>query len=254
MDKVFNEYAKYYDLFYADKNYEKECDFLEEIFRNYSKFMPESILDVGCGTGGHAIPLAKRGYEVTGIDQSEEMISIAKEKARKSEININLKVMDLRKLWLNKKFDAGICMFAVIDYLTSNKDLVKSLSNIRKHLKDDSLFVFDFWYGPAVLTILPSTRMKIVEKEGVKVIRFAEPYLDSFHHICKVNYYSIVKKENLVMYEGKEKHTVRFYFPEEIKHYIEENGFQLLKFCPFLDLDTKPDEKTWNVTAIAQAT
>ena len=89
MERAFRSYGKYYDIIYADKDYEKECDFLEEIFRNYSKIIPKTILDGGCGTGGHAIPLAERGYEVTGIDLSEEMINIAKEKASKTGVNID---------------------------------------------------------------------------------------------------------------------------------------------------------------------
>ena len=236
-----------------DKNYEKECDFLEEIFRKYSKLMPKTILDGGCGTGGHAIPLAKRGYEVTGVDTSEVMINIAKEKASESGINISFNIMDLRNLRLNKKFDACICMFAVIDYIIDNKDLSKTLLNIREHLKRDSLFIFDFWYGPAVLTTLPTPRMKIIDKNDLKVIRFAKPHLDTLHHICEINYNFMVIEENLIIHKGKEKHTVRFYFPEEIKHYLEESNFENLRFCPFLKLNTDPSEKTWNVTAIAQA-
>lgn len=253
MKRPFRSYGKYYDIIYADKNYEKECDFLEEIFRNYSKIIPKTILDGGCGTGSHAIPLAERGYEVTGIDLSAEMINIAKEKASKSKVKTDFNVMDLRELRLNQKFDACILMFAVVDYITDEKDLQKALANIREHLKKGSLLIFDFWYGPAVLTILPTPKKKIIEKEGVKVVRFAEPDLDTSHNICKVNYYFLVTKKNLVVYRGKEKHIVRFYFPEEIKHYLEESGFQLRKFCPFLDLNTQPSEKTWNVTAIAQA-
>jgi SAM-dependent methyltransferase len=253
MDKVFNSYGKYYDIIYADKNYEKECNFLEEIFQKYSKFETRSILDGGCGTGGHAIPLAKRGYEVTGIDLSKEMISIAKEKTSKNGTNVNFNVMDLRKLQLNKKFDAAICMFAVISYLTEDKGLIEALHNIRKHLKDSALLIFDFWYGPAVLTILPTSKMKAIEKEGVKVVRFAEPHLNASRRLCDVDYYFLVIKENLVQYEGKEKHTIRFYFPEEIKHHLEKSNFQLIRFCPFLELDGTPNERTWNVAAIAQA-
>jgi len=251
--KIFQSYGKYYDIIYADKDYEKECDFLEEALRRYSKFMPKTILDGGCGTGGHAIPLTKRGYEVTGIDLSEEMINIAKEKANKNRVKIDFKVMDLRELQLNKKFDACICMFSVINYLSTDKDLLKALSKIRNHIKENFLLIFDFWYGPAVLTILPTLRMKTIEKGGVRVTRFAEPHLDVFHHTCEVNYHVMVTKENLVVYEGKEKHLIRFYFPEEIKHYLEESGFQLLRFCPLLDLNAQPSEKTWNVTSIAYA-
>lgn len=253
MKNVFISYGKYYDIIYADKDYEKECDFLEEIFQRYSKFETRSILDGGCGTGGHAIPLAKRGYEVTGIDLSKEMISIAKEKASRNGTNVNFSVMDLRKFELNKKFDAAICMFAVINYLADDKELIGALHNMRKHVQDNSLLIFDFWYGPAVLTIFPTSRMKAIEKEGVKVVKFAEPHLNTSRHLCDVDYYFLVIKENLVLYEGKEKHTVRFYFPEEIKHYLEKGNFQLIRLCPFLELDGTPNDETWNVTAIAHA-
>jgi predicted TPR repeat methyltransferase len=57
---VFKDYAKYYDLLYQEKNYEEECDFIEQVFRGFSKLKVKSILELGCGTGGHAIPLARR--------------------------------------------------------------------------------------------------------------------------------------------------------------------------------------------------
>ena len=249
----FLAYGEYYDILYADKDYERECDFLEDVFRRYSKSEIKTILDAGCGTGGHALFLAKRGYEVTGIDASEVMISIAKEKARRNKTNVDFHVMDLRELQLNKRFDACICMFAVMDYLIENRHIQKALSNIRKHLKDGSLFTFDFWYGPAVLSILPSERVKIMEKGGIRVIRFAEPHLDVLHHICKVNYYLIATKGNLIVDEVNEKHVVRFFFPEEIRHYLEEGGFKLLKLCSFLNLDVEPSENIWNAVAISQA-
>jgi len=251
--KAFLSYGKYYDIIYSDKDYEKECDFLEEIFKRYSEPMPKTILDVGCGTGGHAIQLAKRGYEITGIDLSEVMIHTALEKMKKEQVTTHFHTMDVCKLRLNEKFDACISMFSTIDYITRNRDLQKALLNIREHLKEGSLFIFDFWYGPAVLTTLPSVRIKTMEKQGTKVIRLSEPNLDSRHHICKVNYHLIVIKGNKIVEEIKETHVVRFYFPEEIKHYLEESGFKLLKLCPFLDLKGKVSERTWNVAAISKA-
>ena len=74
-------YASTYDVLYKEKNYEAECDFLEELFRRYSGKDIKRLLDMGCGTGGHAIPLARRGYKVSGIDRSPEMVAIAKQKA-----------------------------------------------------------------------------------------------------------------------------------------------------------------------------
>jgi len=72
--KSFTKYSKYYDLLYHDKDYSQECDFIEQILRSYTLEPVKTILDGGCGTGGHAIPLANKGYEITGIDASEAMV------------------------------------------------------------------------------------------------------------------------------------------------------------------------------------
>ena len=73
---VFGKYAKYYDLLYQDKNYSKEADYIDRLIKTYH---PESktILDLGCGTGRHDILLAEKGFFLTGVDSSKEMLSAA---------------------------------------------------------------------------------------------------------------------------------------------------------------------------------
>ncbi|MFC1940389.1 class I SAM-dependent DNA methyltransferase [Chloroflexota bacterium] len=249
---VFDKYAEYYDLIYQDKDYEKECDFIEDIFAQHSAKQIKSVLDVGCGTGGHAIPLSKRGYKVTGIDSSAGMIKRAKEKS-KSASNPDFKVMDLLKLNLDDKFDVCICMFAVMDYITQTEDILKTLRTIREHLVKDSLFIFDFWNGLAVLRTLPSVRVKSAEDKGKRVIRIAEPELDAFNHLCRVHYHLLILQNNTLLDEFEETHTIRYFFPQERVHYLQDCGFEPLQFCPFLDLEGRVDENVWNVTAIARA-
>lgn len=253
MGSTFKRLGKYYEILYADKDYEKECKFLEKIFKNYSNSTPRSILDVGCGTGGHAIPLAKRGYELTAVDLSDDMLNVARQKAKRHGVDIDFGLTDLKDLKLNKKFDVCICMFAVLDYITENEALQEVLFKIREHLKYDSLFVFDFWYGPAVLTIMPSSRIKLMERNGLRVLRFAEPRLDTLHHTFEVNYLLIVSRANQIVDEIREKHVVRYFFPEEIRYFLDKTGFKLLKLCPFMDLQGQLTEKVWNAVAISKA-
>ena len=78
---VFGDYAQFYDSLYQEKDYDIECDFLEKIFTHYAQSPIVSILDLGCGTGGHAIPMAHRGYQVTGVDLSKEMLAQARQKS-----------------------------------------------------------------------------------------------------------------------------------------------------------------------------
>lgn len=251
-DAYTKKYAQCYDLLYSDKAYETECDFVEAIFRGYSPKPARTVLELGCGTGGHAIPLAKRGYVVTGIDASEAMVAVARGKVQESGLTLNLRQMDIRQFDLGDTFDACICMFNVIGYITENRDIQSLLKSVRRHLKKDSLFVFDCWNGLAVLRLLPSVKTKRVEDKERKITRVAQPKLDAFHHLCEVNYQVEIVRGNTVE-EIKETHQVRFFFPQEMKYYLEQAGFKVLKICPFLNLDGRTDENEWNISFIAKA-
>ncbi len=249
MSSVFEAYAKYYDLLYQDKDYETECDLVHGLIRQYTRGNAVSILDAACGTGGHAIPLAKRGYQVTGFDASDVMIQRAR--AKSSEVTFH--VMDLRTFDIRREFDVCICMFAAMNYLTENSEIQKAILNIRRHLRHDGLFVFDFWNGLAVLRILPETRVKTVTADGLKVVRFVQPELDAFHHLCKSHYHMIVTRGDTIVEEVLETHAVRYFFPQEIVHYLEEAAFEVLHISAFPDLQGNVNETAWNAIAVARA-
>ncbi len=251
--KAFEKYAEYYDLIYKDKDYERECDFIEEVFRRFASSPVKTILDGGCGTGGHALPLARRGYLVTGIDSSKIMLKRAKKKAREGNLSLDFHHGDLRQFDLGGKYDTCLCMFAVMGYITETEDVLKALKSIRQHLNSGSLFLFDFWNGLAVLRILPSVRKQVVEANELRVSRIAQPELDAFNHLCRVHYRLLVNQGKALVDEINETHVVRYYFPQEITHYLKESGFAVLKICLFLDVDGKVDENAWNIAAIARA-
>ncbi len=250
---VFQKYAEYYDLIYQDKNYEEECNFLEEVFRSYQSKPITNILELGCGTGGHAIPLAKRGYKLTGLDGSSVMLEQAEKKSREAGVNLALHHADIRRYNLEGKFDAAIAMFAVINYITSNKDLQATFSTVRKHLNQGSLFIFDGWNGLAVMRLLPSARVKVVDNEDIRIIRFVEPELQADKHLCLSHYRMLIIQKGVLIDEIEETHTTRYLFPLEIERYLEDAGFEVLKICPFLDLGGKADENVWNITCVARA-
>jgi SAM-dependent methyltransferase len=243
----FKDYAKYYDLIYQDKNYEKETDFLEEIFG--VTFKPKRILEVGCGTGNYTKLLLERGYDVTAVDLSEDMLTVARDKCA-----CKFTQGDIRDITLNEKFDACLALFAVMSYITETSAIIQALNNIRSHLNPDGIFIFDVWNGLAVMRLLPERRIKEVENDELKIIRIAVPNLRSFDHICEVNYKLIIlNKEDTTVTEIAETHGVRFYFPQELRYYVEKAGFEVLKICPFLDLNGSVDETVWNMTVIARA-
>jgi 2-polyprenyl-3-methyl-5-hydroxy-6-metoxy-1,4-benzoquinol methylase len=104
---LFENYAKNYENEVFTKGTMGECDFIEsEIHKDKSL----TILDIGCGTGRHAIELTKRGYSVTGIDLSESQINYAINKAKEKKLQINFQVQNARKLSFNKEFDLAIML------------------------------------------------------------------------------------------------------------------------------------------------
>jgi len=203
------EYAADYDYLYQDKNYEKECDFIEQIFKKYS-IEAKTILDLGCRTGGHALILARRGYHVVGVDRSKEMLDIAKRKAHETNLTIEFIEDDVTNLKLQKKFDAVISMFAGMSYQTSNSALSKVCKVAREHLKYGGLFLFNCWHGPAVLIEKPGVRVKEVNlNEKEKMVRFTEPILDILNHTVETRFKVWKIKNGHLLEETNESHLMR---------------------------------------------
>lgn len=250
---VFEKYARYYDLLYKEKDYERECDFLEAIFREYGESPVKSILEMGCGSGGHAFPLARRDYTLTGFDLSEVMLGLAEEKNREQGLNLELHHANLTNFEFGKTFDTVICMFAVLNYITTNHDLENVLARARRHVKERGLFIIDIWNGLAVMRILPSVRAKVIEEGNIKIIRLVEPELDAVNHICRNHYRLLVLEDGKLVEEIKETHVIRYLFPQEIKFYLEKAGFEVVKMCEFPDLTGAVNENVWNITLVAKA-
>lgn len=247
---VFESYAKYYDLFYQEKDYEAEVDFVTDVGKLTP---PMSVLDLGCGTGGHVLPLAKRGFQMTGVDLSEVMISQARQKASDQNLNAEFSHADIRSLALGRTFDAVISMFAVMGYQTSNTDLYSAMQAARNHLQAGGLFIFDAWFGPAVLRELPATRVRELQNGEERIIRIAVPELDPLLNTVTVHYTVIRLSGERVLDESRESHRMRFLFAPEVEFFARQAGFEVLNICPFMDAGRRPTELDWNVTWVLRA-
>ena len=244
-------YSKFYDYFYKDKDYKKECAFLETIFSELP-FSVEWILDLGCGSGHHSKILSESGYNVVGVDRSENMIKIAKNKTKERNLSVRFIKEDINDIDLGRKFDVVISMFTVIGYQTTNKEIERFFKIVVKHLNNSGALLFDCWYGPAVLSQKPTYCIKEVNiNNREKIVRFTEPILNILDHTIE-NRFKILKLNNgKIVNEFKETHLVRFFFPKEIKYFLEVAGFKKIKFLPFLELRKQLTDKDWNMFVIA---
>jgi SAM-dependent methyltransferase len=248
------DYADAYDWLYGDKDYQAECDTVERIIERYGRVPTASILDLGCGTGGHAIQLARRGYRVTGIDRSEEMLRHARAKggARSEGGHLEFLAGDIRDFDLEERFDAALMMFAVAGYLHEDRDLAAAFATAGRHLRPGGLLLFDFWYGPAVMHQRPGTRSKRVAAGDATIVRTSSSSLDPEGHLCAVDFHLQRLEGERQVAESRELHTMRFFFSAELEILLRSAGFELLRLGAFPEFDTDPDETTWNAVCVGR--
>lgn len=143
---IYDLLAPFYDKFNGDINYSDWADFIEKIIeREYRMGRPELVLDLGCGTGSMTLELAKRGYDMTGIDYSSEMLDIARDRCENEGFNgkILWLLQDMREFELYGTVDVAVCCLDGINHLTTKKDLDKTLKLVHNYLIPDGLFIFD---------------------------------------------------------------------------------------------------------------
>lgn len=249
--EVFQDYAYYYNLFYSDKDYENEAKQIKQLIERYAKKGVKTILNMGCGTGKHDFALAQMGYQMTGIDLSNNMIEIAKGTAEKVEYKPRFEVADVRSYEPDRKYDMVISLFHVMSYQNQNEDVIQAFKTAGKALESGSLFVFDVWYGPGVLTERPEMRVKQVEDEDNIAIRYASPVMCAEKNLVDVNYnVIIIEKRTSVARKIEETHHMRYFFAPEIEFMLNETGFSLLD-CVECNTLGKTDYNSWTAFFVA---
>jgi len=248
---VFGDYARYYNLLYRDKDYAGETEYIASLLR---RFRPEarSIIELGSGTGRHAGLLSGKGYLIHGVELSSEMLAQARLLST-CDANLTFTHGDIRKVRLQTTFDAAISLFHVISYQTTNSDLLAAFRTAREHLSTGGIFIFDCWYGPAVLTQRPSVRIKRIADEEIEVTRLVEPELHPNSNLVDVHYQVFVRdKASNAVNELRETHRMRYLFQPEIELLLEQAGFHLAHGEEWMT--GKPiGTATWGACFLAQA-
>jgi SAM-dependent methyltransferase len=113
---------------------------------------PQTVLDIACGEGTFAVAMAKQGFQVTGVDQSPQMLQLARERAERENVDVEFLLQDMRSLSFEGSFALVTCWFDSLNYLLELEDLEKTFAGVCRALKKAGLFIFDMntIYGLAV--------------------------------------------------------------------------------------------------------
>ncbi|MBP7215739.1 MAG: class I SAM-dependent methyltransferase [Candidatus Omnitrophica bacterium] len=217
-ESLFENYAHAYDKECFVQGTAGECDFIEqEISRDKSL----KIIDIGCGTGRHAIELTKRGYKVIGVDLSESQIKRAREKAQEAGVTIDFQTQDARNLPFDGEFDLAIMLceggFSLMETDEMNFEILKSAT---KALKSKGKFIFTTLNGLFPLFHSVNEFYKSAQKEDQSQCKECSFDLNTF------------RDHNTVVFEddsGNKRELTcneRYYVPSEITWLLKSLGFK----------------------------
>lgn len=241
---TFKDLSRVYDALYRDKDYGAETRYVDALIRKHRPGA-RTVLDIGCGTGKHALALMSHGYQVTGVDRSAEMIAIAQQAAAGAP-GASFAVGDATTARLGRRFDVVTLLFHVMSYLTSNADLRAAAETIAAHLSDDSLFLFDFWHGPGVFQDPPTDRVKRGETGELKVERRTTSHWAIPDNRIDVRFeFEVTEKRDGSLRRFEEVHPMRYFFQPELRLVLENAGLEPLAFLDWMSVDRPLSDRSW---------
>jgi SAM-dependent methyltransferase len=247
---AFGGYARYYDLLYGDKDYAAEVRFVDRLIQDHTHGA-KRILELGCGTGMHAVLLAGMGYDVLGVDLSRGMVAEANRRRAQLPLDVADRVRfmegDARAFDSGQRFDAIVALFHVISYQVTDADLAAVFGRAKAQLAPGGVFLFDCWYGPAVLATPPVTRVKRVADATAAIIRTAQPVLHPGENRVDVHYrLAVTRLPAGETEELAEVHRLRYLFRPELELLATEQGLRITDSGEWLT--SRPaDAATWSV-------
>lgn len=243
-DSVFNAYSRYYDLLYRDKDYAGEAAYILNLLA-YNGIAKGALLEFGSGTGKHGCLLAAHSHTVHGIERSAAMVAEAQ-----NAQGFSCEEGDITSAKMGRTFDAVLSLFHVMSYQTTNAQVVAVFANASEHLTAGGLFVFDFWYSPAVYTQKPTVRVKRMADDDVEITRIAEPKIYPKENRVDVSYTIFARDVALGAVNAfQEIHPMRHFSLPEVDLLASGHGFERIQAEEFLT-GNEPSENTWGVCVV----
>jgi predicted TPR repeat methyltransferase len=252
---TFKHYSAYYDLLYADKDYAGEAQYVRTLIDECALKPVASLIELGCGTGIHAGLLAAQGLKVLGVDSSAAMLATAQRRTCSPDTNpvqLSFELGDARSYRTARTFDVVASIFHVLSYQTSEADANAMLATAAAHLSKGGIFIFDFWYGPAVLWQRPAVRTKNLANDHLQITRLAEPVVRDEIDVVEVNYKVFIRDRNSgVTHEIQETHPMRYFFLPELDTMLAAQGMERVKTEEWMTRRS-PSLETWGVCVVAR--
>lgn len=248
MSGIYSVLSKVYDILNSDIDYGKWADYITACFEKFGEGEISLVLDLACGTGSMSIELARRGYDMTGVDISDDMLCAARGKADSEGIgNLLLLCQDMREFELYGTVDAVVCCLDSINHLSGSGDLERCLACVHNYLAPGGLFIFDV-NTPYKFENIYADNAYILESDGL----FCgwQNYYNKKSRICDF-YISVFERSR----DGKyarfdESQKERMYTEKALKRALKSSGFELLCLSGGYNFSAPASDcERWYITA-----
>ena len=254
----YTGFASVYDLFMDNIPYEEWAEYVQKLLNQYN-IKSGLILELGCGTGSMTRQLAGRGYEMIGIDNSEEMLQIARDKGEVSNDNILYLCQDMREFELFGTVSAVISVCDSMNYILSEEDLLQVFKLVNNYLDPQGVFIFDLDTQYAYEEIIGDSTIAENREEGSFI--WENTYYED-EMLNEINLTLFIPEQDNPEAEGQEKNTTLFRKQEEVhyrraypldtmKRLIEEAGMEWVAVYDTLTMK-KPKKDSERVYIIAR--
>lgn len=222
MDDAYTVLARYYDQLTGDVAYDKWADYIQRHFRRHRGEI-RTVAELACGTGTLAALLARRGYQVTAVDRSADMLSQAEQKCR--ELDVRLLCQDLSRLRLPERADAAVCCLDSVNYITRPSLLRRVFQRVYQALAPGGLFLFDV-KTPAALEGADG-QVYLDETQELFCVWRGEYF--PRRRVCGYGIDLFALREDGSWERGGEYHEEYAYTLEELEAWLEQAGFTRIR-------------------------
>lgn len=226
---MYNDFAAVYDSLMSEINYDEWADYLHRQFLNMAE-EPKKIIEFGCGTGNITTRLAKKGYDMTAVDISEEMLTVADEKADQQHLNVRFYKGDMSNFAIAEQFDAVISACDSVNYLESLEDVAGFVQGAYEALKPGGELLFDMNTVSKFKNVIGDNTF-IYDVEDAYCVWENDPVFAQDK--IKYNLTFFVKGED-GRYDRFEEQQVQYiYLAGDIYRLLKQTGFKDIKIFNF---------------------
>ena len=222
--EAYSGFAKVYDLFMDNIPYEEWTDYVKELFAEEG-VKDGILLDLGCGTGSVTELLSKSGFDMIGIDNSEEMLEIAMEKRAESGLDILYLLQDMREFELYGTVKGVVSICDSMNYILDDEDLLDVFKLVHNYLDNEGIFIFDMKTMHEYANVMADNTFAEDREESSFIW---ENYYDEEEEINQYDLSIFVKEEDGRYRKYEETHLQRAYEQQCVEELIKESGLELL--------------------------